>query len=172
MVVHRADAQPNEAINLISLTTSILEEVVRLDKNEGIDFEFEFSDCRGGGQISGDRISLREALRNLVDNAVIYCGPNARICLELSDTSCQGAPAVSLSVNDDGPGIPEEQRLKVVERFYTSGNHNGSGLGLAIVDAVAKIHGGALELGESRFGGLRAALILPVEQGDGHGKLE
>jgi len=172
MVVHRADVRPNEAINLVSLATSILEEVVRLEKNEGIDFEFDFSECRSGHEIGGDRISLREALRNLVDNAVTYSGPRARICLELVDASFQGKPAVSLSVNDDGPGIPENKRSRVVERFYTLGSRHGSGLGLAIADAVAKIHGGVLELGESRFGGLRAALILPIEQGDNHDKKE
>ncbi len=168
MIVHRADVRPNETIDLVSLATSILEEVVRPDKNEGIDFEFEFSGCRIGRKITGDRISLREALRNLVDNAVTYSRPNAHICLELRDASFQGKPVVALCVNDDGPGIPEESRGKVVERFYTLGNHHGSGLGLAIADAVAKVHGGVLELSESPFGGLRAALILPIDQGANH----
>jgi signal transduction histidine kinase len=73
---------------------------------------------------------------------------------------------VDIVVEDDGPGIPEEQLLNVVRPFYRledSRNRltGGTGLGLAIVDEVARGHGGSLTLANRSGGGLRAVLSLP-----------
>jgi signal transduction histidine kinase len=70
--------------------------------------------------------------------------------------------AVEISVSDNGPGIPDEERSKATERFYRGDSGRGSpgvGLGLTLVAAVAKLHGGSLELADSHPG-LRAIMIV------------
>jgi signal transduction histidine kinase len=70
---------------------------------------------------------------------------------------------IELTVSDDGPGIPDEEKPRVAERFYRSDASRGTpgvGLGLSLVDAVARLHGGALELADNHPG-LRAMLVLP-----------
>ena len=74
-----------------------------------------------------------------------------------------------LTVDDDGPGIPESERARVLERFVRldearSRDDGGSGLGLAIVDEVARAHGGSVSIFESPLGGARIEVMLP---GDG-----
>ena len=66
-----------------------------------------------------------------------------------------------LEVADAGPGIPEEDRERVLDRFYTKAAHGeSSGLGLSIVDEVARSHGARLELGQSDLGGLSVKLVF------------
>ena len=78
---------------------------------------------------------------------------------------------VEISVTDTGPGVPEDERARVVERFVrleNSRNAPGAGLGLSLVAAVARVHGGRLELDEGpgcvdgKGPGLRVALVLPA----------
>ncbi|MDP2826349.1 MAG: ATP-binding protein [Sulfuritalea sp.] len=102
---------------------------------------------------------LRRALANLVDNAVKYGGA-ARIRVE------DGAGVLRLSVEDSGPGIPEEALASVVEpyvRLETSRSRatGGVGLGLAIARDAARLHGGELSLRNQPGGGLAATLTLP-----------
>jgi signal transduction histidine kinase len=107
----------------------------------------------------GDRNLLASALANLIDNALKYAGRGARVRVR---TRCEG-DNVAIIVEDDGPGIPAAERLRVVERFYrldASRNLPGSGLGLSIVAAVASLHRGAFTL-EDAAPGLRARVTLP-----------
>jgi signal transduction histidine kinase len=102
---------------------------------------------------------LRRALANLVDNAVKYGGA-ARIHVEDS------ADALRLTVEDSGPGIPEDALASVVEpyvRLETSRSRatGGVGLGLAIARDAARLHGGELGLRNLPGGGLAATLTLP-----------
>jgi hypothetical protein len=102
---------------------------------------------------------LRQAVGNLLHNAVIHAGAGAtvKVCVE------EAAPGVArISVTDDGPGVPAEQLGRVQERFVrleAARTTAGSGLGLALVAACAKLHGGRLVLGDNRPG-LVAALEL------------
>lgn len=105
-------------------------------------------------------VSLRRALRNLVENAVRY-GTRARVRLDRS------ASAVVISVDDDGPGIPEDKMEEVFApftRLETSRNleTGGVGLGLATARSVVRAHGGELTLANRPGGGLTAAIHLPV----------
>jgi signal transduction histidine kinase len=75
-----------------------------------------------------------------------------------------------LTVDDDGPGIPESERERVLMRFVRldegrSRDEGGSGLGLAIVDEVVRAHGGSLFIGQAPAGGARIEIVLPA----GHG---
>jgi signal transduction histidine kinase len=101
---------------------------------------------------------LRQALGNLLHNAVRHAGPGALVTLSLID---QGSET-RLVVSDTGPGVPAAERGRVQERFVRldpARTTPGSGLGLAIVAACAKLHGGRFQL-EDNEPGLRAVLVL------------
>ena len=120
--------------------------------------------------LKGNRELLSQALANLVDNAIKYAKPAA------VDTSGDKLPAeivvgarregerVLLTVADRGPGIPEADRTRVVERFVRltpDPAEPGSGLGLSLAAAVARLHGGELTL-EDNAPGLRVVISLPA----------
>ncbi|WP_420473710.1 ATP-binding protein [Noviherbaspirillum sp. ST9] len=100
--------------------------------------------------------SARVLVRNLLDNAVRYTPPGGTV--EASIT--RDTEAVTLAVDDSGPGIPEHERERVFDRFYRiEGNDApGSGLGLSVVRNVAQRHGAVVQLGKSRLGGLRVTV--------------
>ncbi|MDB5414591.1 MAG: hypothetical protein JWR10_2926 [Rubritepida sp.] len=108
-----------------------------------------------GITLPGDEALLRQAVMNLIENAVLHGGPN--IALRL-----RNGPAIE--VEDDGPGIPVEEREAVIRRFHRldrSRSTPGTGLGLALVAAAARAHGGALTLQSGPGGtGLKAMLTL------------
>ena len=108
--------------------------------------------------IEGHEQLLRQAVGNLLFNAGRHAGPSATVTLDVSSA----AGVAQVVVADDGPGIPEEHRSRVKERFVTldaARGGSGSGLGLSIVAAAAKLHGGELRLEDNRPG-LRAVLTL------------
>ncbi|TJZ77408.1 ATP-binding protein [Chitiniphilus eburneus] len=107
-----------------------------------------------------DRYYLGRALGNLVNNARRYGGGQVRVTFSWHDG------VASLEVEDDGPGIPEDARerlLKPFERLEGSRNRStgGHGLGLAITDMIMKGHGGELRIGDSELGGARMTLSWP-----------
>jgi hypothetical protein len=117
--------------------------------------------------VHANRELVSQALANLVDNAIKYAGPEA--------SEVNGTPAaivvkasnegdrILLTVADTGPGIPEADRGRVVERFVRleqSRSEPGSGLGLSLAAAVARLHGGELKL-EDNQPGLRSVIALP-----------
>jgi len=110
--------------------------------------------------VSGDAFLLREALANLVHNAIVYSHQGGHVTVR---TGARNGNAF-VEVEDDGPGIPAAERARVLERFYrvpgTTGT--GSGLGLAIVSEIAAGHGAGIELGEgSGAKGCRVAITFP-----------
>ena len=111
--------------------------------------------------VPGHPDSLAVLLRNLLDNAIKYSPAQGQVDVGLRQ---QGGTA-SLVVEDSGPGIPEAERARVLDRFYRvpDAPARGSGLGLAIVKTIADQHGATLLLGVSeRLGGLRVELRFPV----------
>ena len=109
--------------------------------------------------VSGDRDALARALDNLIDNALAHGAPPVEI-----ETRSEGAAAL-LVVRDSGPGIAEADRARALEPFTqldpSRGTKGNVGLGLAIVQAIAKAHGGRLELATGASGGLEARIFLP-----------
>ena len=100
-------------------------------------------------------------VRNLVDNAARHA--DARVEVALRD----GGDHVDLIVEDDGPGIPEDQRERVFERFVRldearSRDAGGSGLGLAIVKEIVSAHGGTVAVSTAGLGGARFVVRLPA----------
>ena len=121
-----------------------------------------------GLKVRGDRDFVAQALANLLDNAVKYTPQGGAVMLR---TRRRASGEVEVSVTDTGPGIPEEDRERVLERFVRleqSRSAPGSGLGLSLVAAVVAAHGGRLELDEGpgemdgRGPGLRTALVFPA----------
>ena len=151
-----ARAEPEAAANL-ALTPLDLAAVARAEGEDwvapalerGIDFGF----LAPGGpvMINGHQGLLGELISNLIDNALRYCPHGSKVTLAVI-----AEPAPTLSVEDDGPGIPAESRERVFERFYR-GSHSsgeGCGLGLAIVREIATAHGATVQ-------------VLPGQEGRG-----
>lgn len=114
----------------------------------------------GAAELFADRVVLREMLRNVVDNAMLYSSGPVEIA-----AAVQAPGMVTLSVRDRGPGIPEDEKQAVLERFRrgrTGEGKTGSGLGLAIVKRVVDSHGGGLRLADREGGGLTVEIELPV----------
>lgn len=109
--------------------------------------------------LAGDPLLLAQAVGNLIDNALKYAQENGAITVNASRFP---DGTIEIAVSDDGPGIPDEDKPKVLERFYRGDASRGTpgvGLGLSLVAAVAKLHGGVLKLTDNHPG-LRATLIL------------
>lgn len=119
------------------------------------------SHTEAGLGLNGDRQLLAQAIGNLLDNAVKYTPAGGSIRLR-AEAGVDGR--ILISVADSGPGIPEDERARVVQRFYrgdASRHAEGVGLGLSLVEAVARLHGGELRL-DPNNPGLRAILALPA----------
>ncbi|WP_028310351.1 sensor histidine kinase [Derxia gummosa] len=160
--VEQADGPaPRESLDLVALAREIGADWVPQAMRAGLDLEFE--PATDELNIDGDRQLLGEALSNLIDNAIKYAGKGRgrRVLVSLAFDD-DGAV---LSVEDDGPGVPESEIGRLAERFYRGDRKDtpGTGLGLALVKEVAQNHGGRLELAHaSGRRGLRASLHLPV----------
>lgn len=115
----------------------------------------------GVAQVSGDPVLLGQVLANLVANACRHATSRVRIGVAERDTWAV------LTVDDDGPGVPPADRLRVFERFTRldearARDAGGSGLGLAIVADVVALHGGTVEVSDSPDGGARFVVRLPL----------
>ena len=112
-------------------------------------------------RVRGDADALRRVLRNLGENAARHASSRVGVALvDLDDI-------VVLTIDDDGPGIPETERERVLQRFVRldearSRDDGGSGLGLSIVDEVVQAHGGSVSISQSPLGGARIEVRLPA----------
>jgi signal transduction histidine kinase len=147
-----ATAEPRRRTDLTALLASIVDDMA--DASMPVTMEPApplVADCRPA--------ALKRAITNLIDNAVKY-GKVAR-------ASILAIPgAIEIIIDDDGPGIPEEELLRVFQPFYRvegsrSRETGGIGLGLAIALSIVQAHGGELKLVNRKEGGLRAAITLP-----------
>jgi len=125
-----------------------------LQKNIDLGFEAEDRQC----PVKGDEASLRDLIDNLIDNAIRYTPAGGRITVRVGY-----GDATWLEVEDNGPGIPVDQRGQVFERFHRiPGNSQpGSGLGLAIVQEVAIRHGARVEIHAGQSGGALFRVHFP-----------
>jgi hypothetical protein len=119
-------------------------------------------DAAAPARVHGNRELVGQALANLVDNAIKYARLNGEPTEILVKAGNDGE-RIRLTVEDHGPGIPEADRERVVERFVRldqSRSEPGLGLGLSLVSAVARLHGGELKL-EDNHPGLKSIIDLP-----------
>ncbi len=113
--------------------------------------------------VIGDRERLRQLLDNLLTNVRVHTPPGARASVRVS---AAGDGAAVIEVADEGPGLTDEQRDRVFERFYRvdpsrSRDAGGSGLGLAIVAAIADAHGGSADVDSTPGHGATFRVVLP-----------
>jgi two-component system sensor histidine kinase PhoQ len=114
-----------------------------------------------GAHFVGDRGDLMELLGNLIDNACKWCKGQVRVTISI-DAAADPKRRLCIVVEDDGPGISEADRARVLERgVRTDEKVPGHGLGLAMVRETVDLYGGRLSLEQSGLGGARVALALP-----------
>jgi signal transduction histidine kinase len=118
-------------------------------------------DCPDGLYFLGERQDLLEMAGNTMDNACKWCARRVRVT-----AAATGPDRLTLTIADDGPGLPPEKYDEVLRRgARLDESAPGSGLGLAIVDELARAYGGQLTLAPSPLGGLQVDLILPAAAG-------
>ncbi|MEO1494811.1 MAG: ATP-binding protein [Pseudomonadota bacterium] len=137
----------------------LLKAEVRDRQATGAKTDLTVSTSAEDAQVIGDRLALRRIVSNIVENALRY-GAAAHITLDAD------AETVILTVDDDGPGIPEDQRAYLLEPFARqetsrSRQTGGAGLGLAIVSSLLDGHQGIMSIGDAPGGGARIAIRLP-----------
>ncbi|TWB20769.1 signal transduction histidine kinase [Nitrospirillum amazonense] len=146
-------------LDTLALSTGELYDAVAED--QGITFTMAVEATGPAATVQGNRQLLGQALANLLDNALKYTPEGGHVSLTVT---ADGPFRVKVTVADNGPGIPAEDRERVRERFFRLDRDQarpGSGLGLSLVDAVAQRHGGTLVLSDNGPG-LKAQLLLPV----------
>lgn len=135
---------------IAAIAPAALSQHVRLELTEGAEVE-----------VRCNPVLLRILLRNLIDNAVRHTQPETSVWVSI--THQQGLAC--LSVNDNGPGIPEAELARVSERFYRpiGTSASGSGLGLSIVNRIAEIHGASLRIAPQISGaGLSVTVVFKL----------
>jgi len=145
-------AEPRRRVDLAALLSSIVDDL----EAAGMDVAMApapavICECQPA--------ALKRAITNLIDNAVKY-GRTARAAIHA------GEGRVEITIDDEGPGLPEAELTRVFQPFYRveksrSRETGGIGLGLAIALAIVEAHGGELKLANRAEGGLRAAIALP-----------
>ena len=146
-----------ETCELQALAVEAIAEMTPLARKKNVQLELAEGEAATVQALPG---LLRILLRNLIDNAVRYTPAGTLIQVRVDRAG--GQPRISIS--DNGPGIPDAERDKVLERFYRSlgTGEQGSGLGLSIVQRIAAIHGATLELASGEAGrGLRVDIAFP-----------
>ena len=151
---YRADAFAS--VSLRAVVEDAADEWVHRAMAKEIDLGFELNEA----QVSGDALLLREALANLVHNALEYTPKGGRVTV----TTGMRNDCAFIEVEDDGPGIPPDQHGQVLERFHrvpgTAGT--GSGLGLSIVREIAVAHGAGISIRTGVHGrGCKVELTFP-----------
>jgi signal transduction histidine kinase len=146
-----------EEVDLTALGRDLADLYRPVAEDKQLKFEYH---CVPGLAMRANRHLLAQALANLLDNAVKYTPPGGGVRLDVG----RGASGPVIAVTDSGPGIPEADRARVLQRFVrldATRSTPGSGLGLSLVDAVAKLHGAELMLTDNRPG-LKVSLAFPA----------
>ena len=164
--IESAEPRPGESgtVDLRQVVEDIADEWVRRALAKDIDLGFQLE----AAPVRGDAFLLREALANLVQNAIEYTQAGGSVTVKTGARATADGMRPYLEVEDNGRGIPPAERERVTERFYripgTPGT--GSGLGLAIVCEIAAAHDAKVEIGDGLPNpwdgvGCRVALLFP-----------
>lgn len=124
------------------------------------EIDLGFEGPEGSVAIDGDPVRLKELASNLLDNAIRYSREGGRVTVRVSND-----PRPTVSISDDGPRIPPEERERIFERFHRllGSQADGSGLGLAIVREIATMHGAQVTLTDDADGiGNRFSVAFPA----------
>lgn len=168
LLLSRVDMQtkwyPREKIYLTSMLEQIVEDACFEGKKEGkhVTLLSPLS-C----YVRGDANLLRSAIENVVRNALRYTPPQSSISLNLQQKSTAFGNICEMHITDQGPGVPEELLHFIFDPFFRapeSRRHEdgGVGLGLSIAQRVVQMHGGVIHAQNTRAGGLRVSIELPL----------
>ena len=150
-----------ERLDLSALVNDVAEQLLVLAEERAQKLEVRTD---GPAIVHGDRLALRQAVTNLIDNAIKYSPEGTRVEVRL-----RSAPGAALiEVEDEGPGIPPEHLDRIFERFYRidpsrSREIGGTGLGLSLVRLAAEAHGGRAEVSSRVGSGSTFRITLPTE---------
>jgi signal transduction histidine kinase len=142
-----ARANQLQLLDLVAVVRDVVELYEPLAEDKGLVLTL---DAPAEAPARGDRHLLSQALANLIDNAVKYTPEGGRVTVRIA-----AGPEPKVEVADNGPGIPEDERGRVLEPFArldATRSTPGNGLGLSLVAAVARLHGAELELGDNAPG--------------------
>jgi len=155
---------PQPVMTPLSLRDLVLGQVGLYD-GQGVTFEVDTASPDDNDVIVGDAGLLRQALTNIIQNALDSLAENsvAKPCIDLELAVRDGF--LALTVTDNGPGFPAIDRGSLLEPYVTK-RDKGTGLGLAIVSKIIKDHGGELELLDAENGGARVVITLPCHEGE------
>ncbi len=163
LLLARLDARttaPETVVSLKELCARRLAEAAPFAASKGVSIGLTEAD-EEDAKVRGDADLLGVLVRNLVDNAIRYAPHGGNV-----DVRVERQHGVGLvRVTDDGPGIPAEERPRILERFYRGrpSGEEGSGLGLSIAARIAELHGAKLSLGEGPDGrGLAIQFAIPL----------
>ncbi|HEY2604662.1 sensor histidine kinase [Paraburkholderia sp. RL18-103-BIB-C] len=145
-----------EIVDLVPLAMEVVEDLALLAQARDIDLGAELN---GAAPVAGHRGLLQALIANLAENAIRYTGSGGHVTVAVH----AGADSVTVSVLDDGPGIPAESRSRVFEPFFrASADTEGTGLGLAIVREIADSHHGEISLKPGAGGkGVHISVTFP-----------
>ncbi|MBP6676538.1 MAG: sensor histidine kinase N-terminal domain-containing protein [Vitreoscilla sp.] len=158
-----ANLQDRQAVDLRRLARELTAETVPRALQAGVDLGLDEADEADGDdealQVHGITLLLREALANLLDNAIRYAGKGSTVTVRVRRQDEQAV----LEVEDNGPGVPEQELAHVVQRFVrATQDGTGCGLGLAIVREIVERHAGSFQLHAVGPHGLLARASLPL----------
>ena len=150
-----------QPLNIVTLIQGMMDSMQPLFAEK--DKNITYSRTIDQAMVTGDAIHLQGAIYNVIDNAVKYGGPSIEISLK------QETAQVTISISDNGPGIPQEYRRKIFEKFFRipSGNvHDvkGYGLGLNYTHYVVDAHKGSIHQENNAQGGATFIITLPAAQ--------
>ena len=139
---------------------SVIEESIAMQAESLKRFRLKtgvFIDPAAAGMI-GDQARIRQVLHNLLANAIEAAPDGSTVCVEVRKHDS----SVELSVQDEGPGIPENRLATIFERFESGGGQKrGAGLGLAIVRSLVELHGGEVRIEQGEKRGARFVCVFP-----------
>ncbi len=160
LTIARLEPDPSQAgrapVELVGAVRDSLVQLTPWVLNKGLELSFECSETLHEANV--DFSALDIALQNLITNAVNFSPEGGQVTVGLSFN----AHHFVLTVDDQGPGIDEQECERLFEPFYSRGSDQGVGLGLAIVQKVALLLGGGVNLQNRAGGGLRASLKAPL----------
>jgi two-component system sensor histidine kinase TctE len=158
-VTNRLQIGGRQPVRLDALVAEAVNDAVGYSGSRSI--RFDVTEAAEGVVVDGDPGALREAVRNLIENALVHGGRDAAVEVTLARPAAEEAAVL---VADRGPGIADADKARVLRRFERGRDaaEGGSGLGLAIVERVAAAHGGRVTLEDRDGGGLVAAIRIPA----------
>ena len=155
LIFARGEAPLNDHVSVGDLVTGLKDAMEVPLNNAHAQCEFDISDDSVEFLCNFD--ALVSAVMNLVNNALEASADELAIRIRIER---EGERHVALRIMDNGPGLPDEQKARIMEPFYTT-KSNGTGLGLAVVQAVIRAHQGRFSVTDSPSGGLQADILLP-----------